>query len=245
MLTKPGKVSDDYINGKRFRYANPFQFYLSISIVFFLILGANLKYEEFKELTSDVSVKKEKPLNIINFNVDENKKLDSITKNSKAKMDQNLKKLGVDSITRNTIQKNIDTTKVNKKKKDSDNNSLSKNFSRMIDFQKKNPSLGINESLDSLNIKKSFKNRFLYRKVNVIDSFNQDADKANRTLLNELISYASISIFIFLPIFTLFLKLLYVRRNYTYVEHLIFVFHTQTVFFFTFNCFLFIKNLGS
>ena len=41
----------------------------------------------------------------------------------------------------------------------------------------------------------------------------------------------SISLFIFLPIFTLFLMLLYIRRKYTYMEHLVFVFNTQTVFF--------------
>ena len=46
-----------------------------------------------------------------------------------------------------------------------------------------------------------------------------------------MISYVSISLFIFLPLFTLFLKLFYSRRKFTYVEHLIFVFHTQTVFF--------------
>ena len=47
----------------------------------------------------------------------------------------------------------------------------------------------------------------------------------------QMISYTSISLFVFLPLFTLFLKLFYIRRKYTYVEHLVYVFHTQTVFF--------------
>ena len=47
----------------------------------------------------------------------------------------------------------------------------------------------------------------------------------------QLISYISISLFVLLPLFTLFLKFFYIRRKFTYVEHLIFVFHTQTVFF--------------
>jgi len=50
-----------------------------------------------------------------------------------------------------------------------------------------------------------------------------------------MISYTSIALFIFLPFFTLFLKLFYIRNKYTYVDHLIFVFHTQTVFFMLFS----------
>ena len=50
LLTKPGKVSRDYIDGKRQRYANPFRFYLTISVLFFLIIGATESYDTFKEL---------------------------------------------------------------------------------------------------------------------------------------------------------------------------------------------------
>ena len=57
---------------------------------------------------------------------------------------------------------------------------------------------------------------------------NPDGGKA---YFKKLTSYISISLFIFLPIFTLFLKLIYIRRKYTYMEHLVFVFNTQTVFF--------------
>ncbi|MGM0392334.1 MAG: DUF3667 domain-containing protein, partial [Bacteroidota bacterium] len=37
LIFYPGKISKDYIQGKRIRYANPFRFYLSASIVFFII----------------------------------------------------------------------------------------------------------------------------------------------------------------------------------------------------------------
>lgn len=37
LLFHPGKISRDYIEGKRMRYANPFRFYLSASIIFFII----------------------------------------------------------------------------------------------------------------------------------------------------------------------------------------------------------------
>lgn len=96
-------------------------------------------------------------------------------------------------------------------------------------FQKKYPDASIDEALDSLKYEKNFTNRFFYTKVKTGESMFK---KENRDkFLSELLSYASISLFIFLPIFTIFLKLFYVRRKYTYVDHLIFVFHTQTVLF--------------
>ncbi len=56
-------------------------------------------------------------------------------------------------------------------------------------------------------------------------------EAGKKSLFKKLLSYLSISLFVFLPFFTLFLKLLFIRRKYTYMEHLVFVFHTQTVFF--------------
>lgn len=115
----------------------------------------------------------------------------------------------------------------------SNGNKISFNGSSRIDkfvqFQKKYPDARIDQALDSLNYDKNFTNRFLYTRAKAANSL---VKKENRDkFIGELISSASISLFIFLPIFTLFLKLFYIRRKYTYVDHLIFVFHTQTVLF--------------
>ena len=44
LLFKPGKISKDYIEGKRQRYANPYKFYLSVSILFFIFWGMTHEY---------------------------------------------------------------------------------------------------------------------------------------------------------------------------------------------------------
>ena len=51
-MIKPGKVSKDYISGKRSRYSNPFRFYLSVSIFFFIIIELTKKYNEFQAIDS-------------------------------------------------------------------------------------------------------------------------------------------------------------------------------------------------
>ena len=102
---------------------------------------------------------------------------------------------------------------------------------RMLDYQKKHPDHSIDEALKNLKLENTLWNKFKYTRADRINSFKTNSAEENKKLSKEVVSYASIAIFIFLPIFTLFLKLIYIRRRFSYVEHLIFVFHTQTVFF--------------
>ena len=39
LLFKPGTITRYYVEGKRFKYANPFRFFLSASILYFILLG--------------------------------------------------------------------------------------------------------------------------------------------------------------------------------------------------------------
>lgn len=101
---------------------------------------------------------------------------------------------------------------------------------KFVEYVEKNPKAKIDPALDSLGYDKTFTNRFLFTRAKAIYSFAKNEDTREEKL-NQLLSYGSIALFILLPIFTVFLKLFYIRRKYTYVDHLIFVFHTQTVFF--------------
>lgn len=248
LLTKPGKVSKDFINGKRQRYSNPFQFYLTVSILFFLIVGLTNKYQEFQELSSG-QVQKSSTLSFMNNsngNSENNTNIDvdSISKTFQGDINNALKDL--DSTEReqalkfiaanvlDSIQSNDNRSMINVSDNDGD-------VGKMMKFRRENPTATANQALDSLKMKKSFWNRFLYSKAEVFNSFQEDTQKANEEFTQELISYASISLFIFLPIFTLFLKFIYIRRKFTYVEHLIFVFHTQTVFFILLTIFFLIS----
>lgn len=220
LLINPGKISKDYIEGRRIRYTNPFRFYLATTIIFFLILGAINSYDHFEKLRNgnlnssflniNVENKKETQLNIsqlhdlifgeIKLN---QKKLDSLNPNKK------------DSITElGSVENHI-------------NNSVFYNF---LKFEEENPTLSTESALDSLKIEKNFSNRFLYSKVKLVNSYVKNDDERNK-FNKQLFSYISISLFVLLPLFTLFLAFIYIRRKYTYVEHLVFVFHVQTVFF--------------
>lgn len=229
LLIKPGKVSKDYINGKRDRYSNPFRFYLTVSILFFLIIGVTESYDKFNELQSGIISKNTTSQIKINENgikaleVD----LDSIQKEIFKEINKQ------DSTKANLIKQSIDSLKIDGNSKQPIVNigfGNSNQLSKIIKFQKKHPNIHVNNALDSLEMDKTFTNRFLYSRTEVLNSFLSKRGETDK-FYRQILSYASIALFILLPLFTLFLKIIYIRRKYTYVEHLVFVFHTQTVFF--------------
>ncbi|TCI94315.1 DUF3667 domain-containing protein [Tenacibaculum sp. M341] len=231
LLFKPGKVSKDYIEGKRARYTNPFRFYITMSILFFLVVGILKTHKKYKELNeTKVAVKKE------NSEKDIRDAIFTELEKAQKKTDSLQQLIKNDSITR--VQDSIALNKELKSFKltfaDNDN------INSFIKFQREHPRMSTDEALEKLNFEKSFSNRFWYSRAGVINSFfdkNGEQEKFN----DHLISYISIALLILLPILALFLKLLYVRRGYTYVEHLVFTFHIQTVCFIILTALLFVR----
>jgi gas vesicle protein len=130
--------------------------------------------------------------------------------------------------------------------KSSEKNNVTFNFggdTRLDEFSqyiKGNPDTNINTALDSLGYEKNFTNRFLLTKTKSLYALTKSEETKNQ-FLSEVLSYGSVALFIFLPFFTLFLRFYYIRRKFTYIDHLIFVFHIQTVFFMLFSIFLILK----
>ena len=136
-----------------------------------------------------------------------------------------------------TFMKDLEAIKI-ESQKDSTDDSINLDFdsklNAFMDYVKENPNPDINNALDSLGYEKNFTNRFLFTRAKSLHSFSKN-EETREQFFNQLLSYGSIALFIFLPFFTLFLKFYFIRRKYTYVDHLIFVFHVQTVFFMLFS----------
>ena len=73
-FTRPGKITTDYLEGKRARYVPPVKFYIFISFIFFLLLGKlsdhaiengnnKFKFKQYDEKPGD-----NKAINELNFN---------------------------------------------------------------------------------------------------------------------------------------------------------------------------------
>lgn len=227
LLLKLGQVSRDYINGKRFRYANPFRFYLTISIVFFLFLGIVNKYEELKGTG--------KTRNIVNINqAGISNTSEKILENVNKKFDS-IKKANLNNNDLQELDSILKKTKLNNKSFNLDSLSFGKNnvefaskITKYNNFYKTHKTLPVEEALDSIGDSHTFWNRFYYSKIDLV---YKSMDDGFSSLNKKILSNMSIALFVFLPLFALFVKLLYVRRGLNYMEHLVFVFNTHSVFF--------------
>lgn len=240
LLIKPGKVSKNYVQGKRARFVNPFQLYLNVSIVFFLIVGISNKIDSSNKI----------PENVLKFN----NSIDSLSQLGGNQIDsiitdvnKEIKKrnptdsiLTPDITSLGNVLNSINPTPEIVKNNDQDslistsssNKTFSKKIQKIQKYHTKYPELGVEQGLDSLGFKKSFWNKFYYQQIITISqNYKQIVSDGGKNYIKKLTSYISIALFVFLPFFTLFLKLLYLRRKFSYMEHLVFVFHTQTVFF--------------
>ncbi|MDH3381154.1 MAG: hypothetical protein OEL54_00510, partial [Flavobacteriaceae bacterium] len=97
-------------------------------------------------------------------------------------------------------------------------------------FYNQHKELSVEDALDSLNYPPTFKNKLIYKKSSDLVRLMDD-ESYRKKIAKDINSKISIALFLMLPFFALFYKLAYIRRKFTYLEHLVFIFHTQSVFF--------------
>ncbi|WP_245583428.1 DUF3667 domain-containing protein [Salinimicrobium terrae] len=217
LLFKPGKISKDYIEGKRVRYANPYRFYLSASIIFFLLWSLTPEVEPSIELDSEATREQQTNTDSIAAVVrKENPEISFLLPQA-----DTLKEAAT---THFYMPENaLDTMGFFK--------SFSTRYQVFSDHYEKTETRNPQVALDSLNYSKSRYNQWYYKKVVDIEMFGSDSD----LFWNYFYSKLPFIIFFYLPVFALFIWLLYLRRPFTYMEHLIFAFHNQTTWFVLFG----------
>lgn len=235
MLFHPGKISKDYIQGKRERYANPFRFYLSVSIIFFIIWSFSNNMVNFGSMNQANSkdLQEMSPEDLENLRTD--------LKNVPA-MDN--VPLNVDSL---LIKQQLNSVKTYKDfyipQKKLDSLSISASFEKQFDlynnFYKETEISNPVTALDSLHHSTTTFNRWVYKKVVDWNTIQKNPE----IFLGYFINKLPLIIFFYLPVFALFIWLLYWRRPFNYMEHLIFTFHVQTIFFVLMGISLLISNL--
>ncbi|QED36235.1 DUF3667 domain-containing protein [Antarcticibacterium arcticum] len=222
LLFSPGKLTDDYKNGKRVRYANPFKFYLSVSIIFFIIYsftnsfdfgdaGAN-NAQEVQELSPEELEKLREDLNKV-----------PALQNSPLNIDSLL--LGE----RPPAAKSYQDKYISEKEMDSLGlfNSFAPQLELYEQFYLETEIRNSETAMDSLHHYPSTYNKWMYKKVVDYTAFKEEP----MIFVKYFISKLPLIIFFYLPVFALFIWLLYWRRPFNYMEHLIFTFHVQSTFF--------------
>ncbi len=268
LLLRPGRITKDYVNGKRITYTNPFRFLLSLAFLYFLMVTYNNQFANLDEAAKDfdgtiyngpisfdlgsgdlevdsVAMKEQSEKAM--------KKLDSIKKRNPEILAglQKFDSINTDDPEMSSQLKYLDSLGIfmqganeRKKQKDSFMNadptgyfkSLEKEsgmgaFSRKAEFFgytiKRDTLYNFEQAQAKYNIEESTTNKMAFNFSNSIWKVMSQPG----TWINDTISKLPFVIFFFLPVFTVFISLVYIRNNYTYTDHLIFSFHNQSLLF--------------
>jgi AcrR family transcriptional regulator len=232
LLTKPGKITEDYVKGKRISYTNPFRFLLSLSIIYFLMLnftgdfGKFDRYGEgqnksvfnndgFLSFNSDLADGQSQEKQILVEDTDELMNvLDSLEIT-----DAILKK---DSILMSDPITNF--SKLSKQSFFRRFGSKREFFNALINKEKV---YYFEEIPESYKMESTRENRSAFNAAKSYARFKQQPG----SFLSSIISKLPFAVFFFLPAFAMFIWVAYVRKKYTYAEHLIFSFHNQSLLF--------------
>jgi hypothetical protein len=210
LLLKPGKISKDYIEGKRVRYANPYRFYLSASIIFFLIWSFTHDYDT--NIVTDPETERQ-----------EQATADSALAAARLQNPE-LVPLLPSADTVSVEQAYIPEAQVDTM---GFSTATWKKWEIFSEFYEEKNIRNPDMALDSLNYSNTRYNHWLYKKTVDAAMFSSDSG----IFINYFIGKLPFIIFFYLPVFALFIWLLYLRRPFTYMEHLIFTFHNQTTWF--------------
>lgn len=220
LLFKPGKISKDYIQGKRVRYANPFRFYLSASILFFLIFSFSYDLDNGAFGPQDRS-----DIKTTNFNSPRPPEANISSFNRMISTPE----VGMDSTKTDSVQKTYRDYLVTQQEIDTMSvfEALGKKLLLYYEYQDETGIYHSARALDSLKHDPTEYNNWLYKKAVDAGTFQNNPG----LFIDYFISKLPFIIFFYLPVFALFIWLLYLRRSFNYMEHLIFAFHVQTMFF--------------
>lgn len=226
LLLRPGKITNEYISGKRLSYTNPFRFLLSLAIIYFLIISFNSEFESFNKFGSGNN----NPI----FNLDtELNKLEFDSEQEKQIALAQLDSLKIKRFITNGISQRDSTLLSNPELyfQKIDSGGIAKRFAEKIQFFStviKHDTINyFEQGVTKFNLPKAKENEMAFNLANSLS----DIERRPGSFLNSLISKLPITTFFFLPFFSFFIWMVYIRKKYTYTDHLIFSFHNQSLLF--------------
>lgn len=192
LVVKPGHLTREYLDGRRFRYILPMRLYLFTTFLFFFILAAHSKMQANNDYTQSKPTVTAAMADSVTALLHGHSTHGALSPELSAYLIE-----AVETARRETRAYNQSDTKVivGGKPAETSNNW----FTHFIET----------------------KTRYLV---------GQGKEGA-RLFAKEAVDQIPKIMFILLPVFALILKLLYIRRKYLFVEHLIFALHIHTLIF--------------
>ncbi len=227
LLLKPGRITKDYINGKRVSYTNPFRFLLSLAIVYFLLVNYSGNFSDLDRYGVKTEEDFEEYLNL---------QPPSVSVTNDAAFDQK-----IDSI---PYKGDYHRFLTEAKKKDSiilanphanfmklEEQDFAERIIHKISFFRtfilKDSIFNLKDALVKYEIAESIENQWTFNAAQGLVRLQ----RAPGSFVSTLISKLPFVVFFFLPLFAVFIWLVYIRKKYSYTDNLIFSFHNTSLLF--------------
>ncbi|WP_373516889.1 DUF3667 domain-containing protein [Pricia sp.] len=227
LLLRPGKITREYIAGKRVSYTNPFRFLLSLTILYFLMINFTGNFSKWDKYGAKEDSYFIESLNDFSFSfgteegTEINRGIDSI----KQALDFEALKLKIkkqDSLILSDPSdyfKNMGTT--------SNENQFSQKQEFFTTLLRSDSIYDFKDAVDKYGVAESFGNKLAFNVAHGILKLRSRPG----SFISRLISKLPFAVFFFLPVFALFIWLVYIRKKYSYTDHLIFSFHNTALLF--------------
>lgn len=192
LLFKPGTITENYVQGKRIKYANPFRFFLSVSIVYFLLSSlANFFVPNEEKIGFGKNLKA--------FNTD------------KIQAAQKIKdSLGLLSLDNLKIEDNTYFDYIAEEQLDTLDfaNTFYRKFTLFMEFYEATEIDDVNTALDQLNYKKNRINSWIYERNATFKRIEENPLPFFDLMLKKIPFF----LFFFAPVFALTFLLIYFKR---------------------------------
>ena len=211
LITKPGFLAVEYNAGKRESYYHPARMYVFISFVFFLLFSIVSDLDSVEEMKLDAQDIKEIQEDHPTVNIDSLfKKIPVLPSDTSARL---VPRALMDSI-----------NQLGNKKK-TGINLTSAEYATIAEYDSAQRAL-TEEKRDGW-----LKKKLTYRNIELNQRYkNKGSDFGNEFVQAFLDNFSKV-LFFLLPVFALLLKLLYVRKDYFYSEHLVFSIYYYNFFY--------------
>ncbi len=209
LLFRPGIITRNYVKGQRLKYANPFRFFLSVSIIYFLL----------NSLIQIIQPSSEVDQLDLNNSSSDMIVLDSLRKSFPATPSKDF--MASDSLKKEEPKKAFEFISEEALDTMSFIKSYTKRFSLYNQYYEKTKIKSPVVALDNLHHQNTAFNRWVYSKNATVEKIDEKPSE----FINYVISKIPFFLFFFTPFFALFFWLIYSRSKYTYIEHTIFIFH--------------------
>ncbi|MBB2144971.1 DUF3667 domain-containing protein [Pedobacter sp. LMG 31464] len=224
LLLKPGKLTKEYVAGKRMASIHPIRLYIFISIVFFLVIlsGNKPEKEEVEEKSPTSTNKTLSPKEIDSLQAEKIKGVEEAMKYVpiKGAVRDSIIRAAKEDIKKDSSKSNTDINLLTGKKKRWNKSYWVTKDTTVVEYEKHQLALPKDK-------RDGFIKHYINKRSLELNQYPNPVEKLKEDLLHNIPKM----MFLLLPMFALILKLVYINKNKYYYEHLIYSFHLHSAIF--------------